>query len=80
LHLIIANSSREEYPTASSRIHTIIMAVFGEIQEEIINTNSVTNIIDLFRDSLPKDVTFVEYISSAASDEGKHFILDKEVF
>jgi hypothetical protein len=56
------------------------MAVFEEIQEAIINTNSVANIIDLFCDSLPKDVAFDEYILFAASDEGKYFILDKEVF
>jgi hypothetical protein len=48
-------------------------AVFTQEHEEIIKTNSIARTIDKFRDELPKDIVFDQYILSATSDKGKYF-------
>ena len=54
--------------------------VFTKEQEEIINTNPIAKTVDEFRESLPKDITFDQYILSAASNEGTYFKLGGGVF
>jgi hypothetical protein len=44
--------------------------LFTPEQEKIIDRNPVSKIIDEFRDGLPKDIGFDQYISLTLSDEG----------
>jgi len=48
-------------------------AFFTKEQEHIIDANPVAKIVDQFRESLPTDIAFDQYIASAASDEGTCF-------
>jgi hypothetical protein len=44
--------------------------LFAPEQEKIINKYPIVKIVDAFRDSIPRNVDFGQYVSSAVSDEG----------
>jgi len=45
-------------------------AVFTVEHKEMISETSIADAINTFRNKLPKDKSFEQYISSAASDKG----------
>jgi hypothetical protein len=47
-----------------------IMAFFTSQQKDLINKYPITDIVDAFRNGLPKNIDFDQYILSAATDEG----------